>query len=67
MHYIKLNYVNKKGEIAMKSAIVTFLMLSWILMGIGVDHIPDQNKRARIAWFYVLVAIIVAVVILILF
>ena len=49
----------------MKSAIVTFLMLSWILMGIGIDRIPDQNKRARIAWFYVLFAIIVAVVLLI--
>ena len=51
----------------MKSAIVTFLMFSWILMGIGIDHIPDQNKRAQIAWFYVLFAIIVAVVLLILF
>lgn len=51
----------------MKSAIVTLLMLSWILMGIGVDHIPDQNKRARIAWFYALFAIIVAVVLLIIF
>ncbi len=51
----------------MKSAIITFLMLSWVLMGIGIDHIPDQNKRTRIAWFYVLFAIIVAVVLLILF
>lgn len=51
----------------MKSAIVTFLMLSWILMGMSIDHIPDQNKRARIAWFYALFAIIVAVVLLIIF
>ena len=56
-----------QGGIVMKSAIVTLLMLSWILMGIGVDHIPDQNKRARIAWFYVLFAIIVTVVLLIIF
>lgn len=51
----------------MKSAIVTLLMLSWILMGIGIDYIPDQNKRARIAWFYALFAIIVAVVLLTIF